>query len=164
MPHRVGVGQRELPLEPEDPRRPGSGLLRKCDGLLDRVRIDAARRDRGERGSVEASRYREVLRAVDVAIELTELTAQLVALRLTGVGVLLDRVDPAVQPVDDGPVHDGRAHHDAEGEREKDRDERHDVEPEVDHAIRTCRRSRTRSRAGSARSPAGRREWAPTRC
>ena len=46
---------------------------------------------------------------------------------------LLHAVEPAVERVDDAAVDDAGADDDPEREGEEDRDERHEVEPEVDH-------------------------------
>ena len=51
-----------------------------------------------------------------------------------------------LEPIDDGAVDDGRAHDDADGEREEHRDQRHDVVAEVDHRKRSSSADRRFSR------------------
>ena len=70
-----------------------------------------------------------------VALVALDGRVQDVVLQLDAVGLGLDAVDAVVERVDDAAVDDAGADHDAEREREEDADQRHDVEPEVDHQL-----------------------------
>ena len=77
-----------------------------------------------------AARSSELL---DVVAETVQLVAELAVLGALVVGLVAHVVDAGIETVHDRLVDDGRAHDDAQSEGEEDRDERDQVEAEVDH-------------------------------
>src|SRR5690606_3801790 len=70
---------------------------------------------------------------------------------LGGVEVVLEALEPALEPLHRRLVEEGGAEHEADAQREQDGRERHDVEPEVDHQPVKSERQKARrtSRTGS---------------
>ncbi len=156
--HVVGARQRPLVLEPQRARDGGVGLLRGGHDRLGAVAVDAAHRDDADVVADQPAAHRERLQVADHAAQLFVLARQAVVLALDPVRLRLHRVEPVVERVDDAAVDDARADHHPEGEGEEDRDERHDVETEVDHqpekrSFRVTQRPRANTWMGSATMP-----------